>query len=153
MTAAAAGTFRHVRRHPRRAAAVGAVLIASLLAACGEESDYANKPRPAAPINVTAAVSDKKISLSPKQFGAGPVVIIVSNQTTGAQKLTLQTDDVSGGPGIKESTQPIAPQGTGTLKVDVRQGSYSLSTSNGPKATTFDVGPARESAQNKLLQP
>ena len=59
---------------------------ACALAGCGGSGeDYANKPRPAAPINVTAAINDKEISISPKTFGAGPVVIIVSNQTGSEQ--------------------------------------------------------------------
>jgi hypothetical protein len=134
---------------------VGAVLVGGLLAGCGDSrEDYANKPRPASPINVTAAISDKKISISPKQFGAGPVVIIVSNQTGDAQTVTLETDELGGSqPGIKTKTDPIAPRGTGTLKVDVREGSYALSTSDGPKAAAFEVGPERKSAQDQLLQP
>ena len=132
-----------------------ALLIASALAGCGGGGeDYANKPRPASPINITAAVSDKKISLSPKEFGAGPVVFIVSNQTRDEQTLTLQTDELGGDkPGLKQSTDPIAPRGTGTLKADVREGSYALSTSDGPKPATFEVGPARKSAQDELLEP
>ena len=131
-----------------------AALIVSALPACGGGEDYANKPRPASPINVTAAISDKKISLSPKEFGAGPVVIIVSNQTGSEQTLTLQTEELGGSqPGLKQKTDPIAPRGTGTLKADVREGSYALSTSKGPEPATFEVGPARKSAQDELLEP
>ncbi len=133
----------------------GAVLFASALAGCGDEGgDYANKPRPATPINVTAAISTKEISISPKEFGAGPVVIIVSNQTGAEQKVTLETEELGGSQGgIKRSTDPIAPRGTGTLKADVREGSYALSTSDGPKAVTLEVGPDRKSAQDELLAP
>jgi hypothetical protein len=136
-------------------AAAGAVLFASVLAGCGDEGgDYANKPRPATPINVTAAVSDKEISISPKKFGAGPVVIIVSNQTGAKQRVTLQTEELGGNqPGLKQSTDPIAPRGTGTLKADVREGSYALSVSDGPKAAMLEVGPKRKSAQDQLLEP
>jgi hypothetical protein len=136
-------------------ATAGAVLFASVLAGCGDEGgDYANKPRPATPINVTAAISPKKISISPKEFGAGPVVIIVSNQTGAKQRVTLQTEELGGNqPGLKQSTDPIAPRGTGTLKADIREGSYALSTSDGPKAVTLEVGPKRKSAQDQLLQP
>jgi hypothetical protein len=138
-----------------RPATAGAVLFASLLAACGgDTADYANKPRPATPINVTAAISDKEISISPREFGAGPVVIIVSNQTGAEQRVTLQTEELGGKQGgIKQSTDPIAPRGTGTLKADVREGSYALSTSDGPKPATLEVGPARKSAQDELLTP
>jgi hypothetical protein len=148
------GTFRTVPRIPGRAAAAAA-LIACALAGCGGgESDYANKPRPASPINVTAAISDKKISISPKEFGAGPVVIIVSNQTGDEQTLTLQTDELGGDkPGLKQSTDPIGPRGTGTLKVDVREGSYALSVGGGLTPAKLEVGPARKSAQDQLLEP
>jgi hypothetical protein len=128
---------------------------ACALAGCGGGGeDYANKPRPATPINVTAAISDKKISISPKQFGAGPVVIIVSNQTAKEQRLTLQTDELGGAqPGLKQTTDPIAPRGTGTLKSDMREGSYALSVRNGPSPASLEVGPPRKSAQDTLLEP
>jgi hypothetical protein len=137
------------------AAAVSAAGVLGVLAGCGGgEPDYANKPRPASPINVTAAISDKKISISPKEFGAGPVVIIVSNQTGDEQTLTLQTEELGGDkPGLKESTDPIGPRGTGTLKVDVREGSYALSVGGGLTPAKLEVGPARKSAQDQLLEP
>ena len=135
-------------------AAVSAAGGLAVLAGCGGEADYANKPRPAAPINVTAAISDKKISLSPKEFGAGPVVIIVSNQTGKEKTLTLQTEELGGKQGgIKQSTDPIAPRGTGTLKADVREGSYAISVGGGLSPATVEVGPARKSAQDELLAP
>ena len=128
---------------------------ACALAGCGGGGeDYANKPRPATPINVTAAINDKKISISPKQFGAGPVVIIVSNQSAKEQTLTLQTDELGGTqPGTKQTTDPIAPRGTGTLKADMREGSYALSVRNGPSPASLEVGPPRKSAQDTLLEP
>ena len=155
MTAPAAGTFRLVPTIPTRAAAVLAAGAACALAGCGGGGeDYANKPRPATPINVTAAISDKKISISPKQFGAGPVVIIVSNQTGKEQTLTLETEELGGSQGgIKQSTDPIAPRGTGTLKADMRKGSYALSVRNGPSPVSLEVGPPRKSAQDTLLEP
>jgi hypothetical protein len=133
-----------------------AVLAACALAGCGGDSaeDYKNAPRPASPINITAAISDKEISISPKEFGAGPVVIIVSNQTGSEQTVTLETDELGGSQGgLKQSTNPIAPRGTGTLKADVREGSYAISVRKGPKAVALEVGPARKSAQDALLEP
>ena len=133
---------------------MSAAAVLGALAGCGGEADYANKPRPAAPINITAAISDKKISISPKEFGAGPVVIIVSNQTGDEKTLTLQTDELGGSqPGIKQSTDPIAPRGTGTLKADVREGTYSISVGGGLSPASVEVGSARKSAQDELLAP
>jgi hypothetical protein len=146
-----------VPRIPTRTTATATATAVCLLAGCGGgEGDYANKPRPATPINVTAAISDKKISVSPKTFGAGPVVIIVSNQTDSPQTVTLQTEELGGDqPGLKQSTSPIGPRGTATLKADVREGTYAVSTRGGGglSPVTVEVGPARKSAQDELLQP
>ena len=147
LDSAAVPTFRS-----RTALAVAA--IACGIAGCGGDDDYANRPRPATPINVTAAISDSKVSVSPKTFGAGPIVMIVSNQTPSQQTLTLETDELGGSqPGLRRST-PVGPNGTATLKVDVRKGTYALSTrGDGIKAASVEVGAPRKSAQDELLQP
>ena len=143
--------FRAVTRR----AAIAATLTACALAGCGGGEDYANKPRPASPINVTAAISDAKVSISPRTFGAGPIVITVSNQTGRPQRLTIETDEIGGSQaGIRETTEPIGPRGTTTLTVDVRQGTYSVSTgSRGISPASVRVGKARKSAQDDLLLP
>ena len=48
---------------------------------CGEDEDHANRDRPAASINVTAAIIDGRINVSPRSVGAGPIRLIVTNQT------------------------------------------------------------------------
>jgi hypothetical protein len=146
--------FSRVRTMPRRAF-VFAATLACTMAGCGGESDYANKPRPATPINVTAAIDEGKISISPKTFGAGPIVMIVSNQTGKAQTVTLETDELGGTqPGLTQSTDPVDPRGTGTLKVDVREGDYSVSVKGaGIEPAAVKVGRNRKSAQDDLLEP
>jgi hypothetical protein len=125
------------------------------VAGCGGGDDYANNPRPPAPINVTAAITDSKVSVSPQRFGAGPIVLIVSNQSSSAQEVTFETDELGGSqPGRKFSTTPINPRGTATLKVDVRQGDWKLGTKKGGiRAAAVSVGKKRKSAQDDLLQP
>ena len=125
------------------------------VAGCGGGSDYANKPRPPAPINVTAAITNSRVSVSPKRFGAGPIVLIISNQSSSAKKVIFQTDELGGSqPGRKFDTTPINPRGTATLKVDVRQGDWRLSTGDGDiRAAAVSVGRERKSAQGDLLQP
>ncbi len=131
-----------------------AVLGAALLTGCGGgDDDYANKPRPPAPINVTAAITDRGISVSPTEFGAGPVVFIIANQTDEATKVTLESD-TSSGPGIKQTTSPINPDGTASLKVDMKTGDYEVRVDAGSiKPASLIVGESRESAQDELLQP
>ncbi len=130
-------------------------MLALTATGCGGGSDYVNKPRAASPINVTAAIHDDGITLSPKSFGAGPIVMIVSNQTGKAQTVTIQTDELGGSqPGMKQSTEPIEPRGTDTLKVDLREGDYAVSVKGrAVKAAALTVKGKRKSAQDQLLEP
>jgi hypothetical protein len=134
----------------------GGIALALLtVAGCGGGGDYANKPRPPAPINVTAAITNSRVSVSPQRFGAGPIVLIISNQSSSAQKVIFETDELGAAkPGRKFDTTPINPRATATLKVDVQQGNWKLSTGDGGiRAAAVSVGRERKSAQGDLLQP
>jgi hypothetical protein len=138
----------------------GRVLIAAVLAAlaasgCGESTTRRNDARPAAPITITASVSRDRVSVSPARFGAGPVRLIVVNQTSAAQQVTLESALAPGeGPGVRQQTAPINPQDTATLAADVRPGRYMVRVSGDAiKRATLRVGRDRPSAQNDLLQP
>ena len=50
-------------------ASLGALVV---LSGCGADNSYKNTLRPPEPINVTANVSTKRVSVSPTGFGAGP---------------------------------------------------------------------------------
>jgi hypothetical protein len=130
------------------------LVAAALLTGCGGgDDDYANNPRPPAPINVTAAITEDGVTVSPEEFGAGPVVFIIANQTDDARQVTLEAD-TSSGPGIKQTTSPINPDGTASLKVDMKQGAYEMRVDGTQvEAAQVTVGESRESAQNELLQP
>ncbi len=122
------------------------------VAGCGEREQHANRERPPASINVTAAIADGRIHVSPRRFGAGPIRLIVSNQTASAQALTFETGGDAAG--VTQSTQPITPSGTATLEVDVPEGDYELTSSDGGvEPAAVRVGEQRESAQNQLLLP
>ena len=135
----------------------GGIAAAALvtIVGCGGEDDYKNDLRPPSPINVTAAITNSKVSVSPQRFGAGPIVLVISNQSSSAQEVTFQTDELGGEePGRTFSTTPINPRGTATLKVEVRQGDWRLGTRDGGiRAAAVSVGRQRKSAQNELLQP
>jgi hypothetical protein len=137
-------------------ALVWAFLLALLLAGCGSQANYANNPRPPAPIVVTGAIASDKVSISPASFGAGPIELIVTNLTGASQVLTLETNNPIGSssPGISQQTSPINPQDTASLKATLVQGTYSVHVSSGQiKPAALTVGPSRTSAQNLLLQP
>jgi hypothetical protein len=133
----------------RRLPVVAFAGLVLALGGCGGGNDYKNELRPPSPINVTAYVSPNRVSVSPNTFGAGPIVVVVTNQSPAPQEITF-TD---GGGKVTQSTH-IDPGNTGELKLDVPQGSYSVRTgSDTIRAATVTVGPQRQSAQNQLLQP
>jgi hypothetical protein len=147
----------HARLQYIRRVRKGLVLIAAvLLAGCGDDSgDYQNKPRPPAPINVTAAIDVQRVCVSPRSFGSGPVVFIISNQSGSPQTVTFETDEIGGDSGgIQRSTSEIAARSTGQLKVDPPEGTYRLSAgSSSIRPAAIEVGERRRSAQDELLQP
>jgi hypothetical protein len=144
------------RRAARGLAAAGIALAAvGAGAGCGSGKDYANNDRPPSPINLTAAISSRSVSVSPKHFGAGPIVLIVTNQSSASQRLTLATDETGGKePGVSQSTGPINPQDTASLTVTLRPGSYVIKVADGGiRPAHLRVGSERDTAQNELLQP
>ncbi len=142
---------RFIRARTLAATAV----ISGTLVACGDEEDYANNPRPPAPIVVSAAVTDGRVSVSPREFGAGPVTLIVTNQTDSAQEISLETDEIGGGaPGIEQRSGPINPGDTAQLQADLREGTYRVGVEgSGIGAASLEVGEPRPSSQDELLQP
>jgi hypothetical protein len=147
--------LQYIRGVRRVEGVVAVAIVAVGLAGCGAESDYANKPRPPAPISVTAAIDQHRVRVSRPRFGGGPVVFIISNQSGSAQKVTFETDELGAAKGgIRRSTSTIQPRSTGQLKVDPEEGAYMLSASSGEVAAApIKVGPRRRSSQNDLLLP
>jgi len=127
-------------------------VAAATVVGCGGGSDYKNEPRPPSPIVVTASISKAAVSVSPKRFGAGPITLIVTNQTSASQQLTVEIN--SGAAGFKGRTGPINPRDTGQLKAQLARGSYSVHVDgNSIKPARLTVSRERPSAQNDLLQP
>lgn len=147
------------RRTSRQAALAACALTAALtLTACGaDDSKRTNSERPPVPIVISAAINDDAVSVSPKRFGAGPITLVISNQSTSSQQVTLETVDDPGGssPGVKAiATGPISPRETASVKGNVKQGTYALRVgADGVRAARIVVGEQRPSAQNDLLQP
>jgi hypothetical protein len=132
----------------------GAVCAAALaMLGCGSGSSYKNQPRPPSPIVITAAIVPGQVSVSPTHFGAGPISLVVTNQTEKSQRLTIARE-VNGQLQQSGETGPINPHDTASLKADVDPGSYRVSVDGGGiKPAKLNVGKQRPSAQNDLLQP
>jgi hypothetical protein len=144
-----------LERDLRATRTASATVVAALtLVSCGSEADYKNDPRPPSPINISAAISAQKVTVSPQKFGAGPVTFLIANLTDDTQEVTVETADLANKAGIRQTTSPINPQGTATLKVDVEEGDYVVRTkSSGIREAHITVGAERASSQDTLLQP
>jgi hypothetical protein len=123
-------------------------VLAFTLFACGG-SDDRNANRPPVPINVSVQVGSSKVTASPTKFGAGPITLLVANQSGASQTVTID------GPRVRQSVGPINPQDTATLKVTVQPGDYTLATAETAslRPAKLTVGPKRPSGQNTLLLP
>jgi hypothetical protein len=133
-------------------------LLAFALAGCGSSAHFADKPRPATPINLSVYVNDAKVSLSPNSVGAGPVMFIITNQAS--QAIQLKVRRTTGGAALA-TTAPINPQATSSVSVDFRPGDYTVGTSptgNTLSAGTISsaslhVGKSRANGNGALLEP
>jgi hypothetical protein len=130
--------------------------MALAVAGCGGEDEYENRPRPPAPISVAVSINEERVSVSPRRFGAGPIELVITNQSGASQQVTLETDGAPGsGPGTRPvETGPINPSETASVKADVAKGTYVLRVAaDGVGPARLTVGAKRKSAQNELLQP
>lgn len=137
----------------RRAAVI--LAAAATVAGCGGDDDFENRPRPPVPLQLTGVITEREVTVSPDEVGAGPVVITVSNQTDESRTLTLE-----GGPrNIQERVGPINPLDTATIQKTLERGTYAVKAGS-EKAVTREVaaaelkiGAPRKSASDRVLLP
>jgi hypothetical protein len=124
------------------------------VAACGGEQRE-NELRPPVPVTLTGAIHADRIQISPASVGAGTITLVVSNQSRAPQTVTFETDELGGTQGGNTASSPeIAPGSTGRLTITTREGTYSVHTADKAiKATKVEIGPPRESGQDRLLLP
>ena len=147
-----------MRRTPRAAVASACALAALAAAGCGSSGhgSYKNTAEPPVPVIVSASIDDQTVQISPRHLGAGPITLVITNQSSTSQQVTLETADTPGsGPGEKAvQTGPISPRETASIQAVVRRGTYDLHVrGNDVHAARLVVGKPRPSAQNDLLTP
>jgi hypothetical protein len=141
------------------------VVTIGAIAGCGSSGHYANRPSPPTPVNLTVYINDQRVSLSPSSIGAGPVVLIVTNQASTAQSLTVLPAGASAAQPLAD-TGPINPQATAQVTVNLNTpGAYTVATTpngsteaaaavpTGVRPAVLKVGRSRPSGSNELLQP
>lgn len=131
-----------------------AIALAALpaLAACGDE-DFANNPRPPAPVGLTGVIQDEKLTLSPAKVGAGQVTITISNQTGGPKTITLEGESTT------ETVGPVGSLDTADLTRTLEPGSYEVRAGSARAVrkeitpATLSIGKERTSSSGELLLP
>jgi hypothetical protein len=147
-----------------RKTTIGILGIGALAAGgCGGASNFANNPRPPAPVNLTVYINNVRVSVSPRSVGAGPVVFIVTNQAHHSVSLAVVPKGNSDH--ALADTGPINPQATAQVTVNFKPGDYTVATTAGGKTEAaqatarpirgahLHIGPPRPSASGQLLQP
>jgi hypothetical protein len=135
-----------LRRRGRALPLAIALVTALVVAGCGR-NDFKNDPRPPVPAEISVKIAKDGVAVSPKEFGAGLANFTIANLTTDAGTLAIH------GP-VDASSTEIPPAGTGTIKVDMKSGSYEASVSGvAVRPFSFTVGPERPTGQNDLLLP
>jgi hypothetical protein len=125
------------------------------LTACGED-DFENNPRPPVPKQLTGVITEERVTISPDQIGAGPVVITISNQTETPHTITLES---SGGGTIREQSSAINPLDTATIQRTLEEGEYTVKAGSAEAVqreiapATLRIGPKRKSGSDELLLP
>lgn len=143
----------HTWSPPRAACtALAALGVIGSLASCGGEDTYRNTDRPPSPIVLTATITKQEVTVSPRSFGAGPVSLVIANETQAAQQVTFESAGQD--KGFRSRTAPINPSDTATLKVDVPEGRAVVRVAGDSiRQARVRAGAERASAQDDLLQP
>jgi hypothetical protein len=138
-----------------RATLVAGLALVSTLAGCGQP-DYSRRPvRPPTPVQVTGVITSRQVDVSPSRIGAGPIVLIVSNQNSASHTVILEGEQKL------ERVGPINPQDTATIQANVQQGRYTIRAGSEralPRAPMIEpavlvVGRERPTSEDELLRP
>lgn len=140
-----------------RFGALASALVAAtaILAGCGGSGkDFADQPRPPATVLLTGVITDSGVTVEPNRVGAGPVEIIVSNQTQQSHTLTLDGANIA-----PINTPPISPEDTGQIKQTLDPGTYTVKAGSthavkkGLQAAKLIIGKARPDSNQQVGLP
>ena len=118
-------------------------------AGCGSDDEARSERAPARADQHLGQIGEEGITASPDKFGAGPITLLVANQSG------RLADPHDRRPPPAPLGRPDQPEDTATVRLRVQPGEHTVSAeeSAGLRAATLTVGPQRASAQNDLLLP
>ena len=122
---------------------------------CGGGESFKDKPRPAVPVQLTGAITDRAVSVQPDRVGAGPVTLIIANLSDQSHTVTLE-----GGPhNVSEQVGPINPQDNARIQETLEPGTYTVKAGSDEasadviESATLHIGPRRRSSSDRVLLP
>jgi hypothetical protein len=120
-----------------RVALLSSLSVLGLIAAgCGGGSDFKDKSRPPVPVQLNGVITNDRVTVSPNKIGAGPIIIIVANETQRSHTLTLD------GPNIAPvRVGPINPLDTAQIQQTLKPGSYTVKAGS-TTAVAREIAPA-----------
>ena len=140
----------------RTVGALSAMALVIVGAGCGSSDSYDNAARPPAPINVAVNLTSERVAISPARVGAGPIVLLVANESGRSRDVKLTAPDGSSSSCVEGdvSSGPINPEGTARLQIPLLEGRCVVAVADGAlEPARLTVGPPRPTAQQDLLQP
>ncbi|MGE4427627.1 MAG: hypothetical protein AB7G37_14345 [Solirubrobacteraceae bacterium] len=108
-----------------------------------------NGSRPPETLQMSVAITDRGVSVSPGRVGAGPVRIVVTNQTSSSTPLALRR---ASGATVARTRVNVVPGTAATLQADLSPGRWTLSASR-QRETVLRIGARRRSGDDALLLP
>ncbi len=134
--------------------ALALVAAPAVAVGCGGGKNFQAKPRPPATIQLTGVITDQGVTVSPNRVGAGPVQILVSNQTREPHTLTLDGANIQ-----PLHSAPIGPTDTGSITSSLAPGVYTVKagTASAVKrqlsAARIVIGKARPDSNDQVGLP
>ncbi len=141
----------------RTVGALSAMVLVILAAAgCGSSDGYDNASRPPAVLTLSVEVTNGRVAVSPAHIGAGPVVLLIANESGRTREVTLTAPAGTSRACVDAdaSSGPISPQSTARIQLPLIEGTCVVGvTDDGVHAARLTVGAERDSSQQDLLQP
>ena len=141
----------------RTVGALSAMVLVILGAAgCGSSDRYENASRPPAVLTVSVEVTDSRVAVSPAHIGAGPIVLLIANESGRSREVTLTAPAGASRSCVDAdaSSGPISPQSTARIQLPLVQGACAVGvTDDALRPARLTVGPERDSSQQTLLEP
>jgi len=136
-------------------ALAGLLVLAVVGSGCGSSAKYANADRPPAPISISISVTGDRIAVSPDHVGAGPVLLLIANESGRSADVTLgAAGHGSSCVADNASSGPINAQDAARMSLSLVEGACAVGVADSAiRPARLAVGRQRASAQQDLLQP